>query len=191
MRPEVADVLSKIIDSEDTTVGGGSASALSGAMAGGMIAMVAKLSRKKPVNFSAEQYDAIAAECDALAEKLQQGCVNDTQAYCMIVDAFKLPKGTEAEKAARSAAVQTAAIQAAEVPRDNAYLNARVYELGSSLLGNSNPACHSDLSSALYLSQSGVKDCVLNIQANLGMIKDEAVKSAFKDDMLSLLLKVI
>ena len=191
MRPEVADVLSKIIDSENTTVGGGSASALSGAMAGGMIAMVAKLSRKKPVNFSVEQYDAIAAECDALAEKLQQGCVNDTQAYCMIVDAFKLPKGTEAEKAARSAAVQAAAIQAAEVPRDNAYLNARVYELGSSLLGNSNPACHSDLSSALYLSQSGVKDCVLNIQANLGMIKDEAVKSAFKDDMLSLLLKVI
>lgn len=191
MRPEVADVLSRIIDSEDTTVGGGSASALSGAMAGGMIAMVAKLSRKKPVNFSVEQYDAIAAECDALAEKLQQGCVNDTQAYCMIVDAFKLPKGTEAEKAARSTAVQTAAIQAAEVPRDNAYLNARVYELGSSLLGNSNPACHSDLSSALYLSQSGVKDCVLNIQANLGMIKDEAVKSAFKDDMLSLLLKVI
>ena len=104
MRPEVADVLSKIIDSEDTTVGGGSASALSGAMAGGMIAMVAKLSRKKPVNFSVEQYDAIAAECDALAEKLQQGCVNDTQAYCMIVDAFKLPKGTEAEKAARSEA---------------------------------------------------------------------------------------
>ena len=191
MRPEVADVLSKIIDSENTTVGGGSASALSGAMAGGMIAMVAKLSRKKPVNFSVEQYDAIAAECDALAEKLQQGCVNDTQAYCMIVDAFKLPKGTEAEKAARSAAVQAAAIKAAEVPRDNAYLNARVYELGASLLGNSNPACHSDLSSALYLSQSGVKDCVLNIQANLGMIKDEAVKSAFKDDMLSLLLKVI
>ena len=191
MRPEVADVLSKIIDSEDTTVGGGSASALSGAMAGGMIAMVAKLSRKKPVNFSVEQYDAIAAECDTLAEKLQQGCVTDTQAYCMIVDAFKLPKGTEAEKAARSAAVQAAAIKAAEVPRDNAYLNARVYELGSSLLGNSNPACHSDLSSALYLSQSGVKDCVLNIQANLGMIKDEAVKSAFKDDMLSLLLKVI
>lgn len=191
MRPEVADVLSKIIDSEDTTVGGGSASALSGAMAGGMIAMVAKLSRKKPVNFSVEQYDAIAAECDALAEKLQQGCVNDTQAYCMIVDAFRLPKGTEAEKAARSAAVQATAIKAAEVPRDNAYLNARVYELGSSLLGNSNPACHSDLSSALYLSQSGVKDCVLNIQANLGMIKDEAVKSAFKDDMLSLLLKVI
>ena len=126
MKESVSEVLSKIIDSDDTTVGGGSASALSGAMAAGMIAMVAKLSKKKPVNFTVEQYDAIAEECDRLAEQLQEGCVRDTEAYCMIVDAFKLPKGTDEEKAARSAAVQAAATQAARVPRDNARLNARV-----------------------------------------------------------------
>lgn len=191
MKPEVIDVLSKIIDSDNTTVGGGSASALSGAMAAGMISMVAKLSKKNPVNFTVAQYDAIASECDALAEKLQQGCVNDTEAYCMIVDAFKLPKSTDEEKAVRSAAVQAAAVRAAEVPRDNALLDLRVYELGMSLKGNSNPACLSDLTSALYLAEGGVKDCVLNIQANLGMIKDEAVKASLKDDMLSLLLKII
>lgn len=191
MKPEVIEVLSKIIDSDNTTVGGGSASALSGAMAAGMISMVAKLSKKNPVNFTVEQYDTIASECDELAEKLQQGCVSDTEAYCMIVDAFKLPKNTDEEKAARSAAVQAAAVQAARVPRDNALLNLRVYELGMMLKGNSNPACLSDLTSALYLSQGGVKDCVLNIQANLGMIKDEAVKAELKDDMLSLLLKII
>lgn len=191
MKPEVTEVLSKIIDSDDTTVGGGSASALSGAMAAGMISMVAKLSKKKPVNFTVEQYDAISAECDALAEQLQQGSVNDTLAYRMIVDAFKLPKGTDEEKAARSAAVQAAAIKAAEVPRDNARLNARVHQLGAMLRGNSNPACLSDLTSALYLAEGGVKDCVLNIQANLGMIKDEATRSALKEDMLELLLQVI
>lgn len=191
MIPEVTAVLDKIIDSNDTTVGGGSASALSGAMAAGMIAMVAKLSKKKPVNFTQEQYDAIASECDQLALQLQQGCVSDTQAYCMIVDAFKLPKNTDEEKAARSAAVQAAAIKAAEVPRDNARLNARVHELGVMLRGNSNPACGSDLTSALYLSEGGVKDCVLNIQANLSLIKDEAVKAALKDDMLELLLQTI
>lgn len=191
MKPEVTEVLSKIINSDDTTVGGGSASALSGAMAAGMISMVAKLSKKKPVNFTVEQYDAISAECDALAEQLQQGSVNDTLAYRMIVDAFKLPKGTDEEKAARSAAVQAAAIKAAEVPRDNARLNARVHQLGAMLRGNSNPACLSDLTSALYLAEGGVKDCVLNIQANLGMIKDEATRSALKEDMLELLLQVI
>lgn len=191
MKPEVTEVLSKIIDSDDTTVGGGSASALSGAMAAGMISMVAKLSKKKPVNFTVEQYDAISAECDALAEQLQQGSVNDTLAYRMIVDAFKLPKGTDEEKAARSAAVQAAATKAAEVPRDNARLNARVHQLGAMLRGNSNPACLSDLTSALYLAEGGVKDCVLNIQTNLGMIKDEATRSALKEDMLELLLQVI
>lgn len=191
MNSGVAEVLNKIIDSDDTTVGGGSASALSGAMAAGMISMVAKLSKKKPVNFTVEQYDAIASECDELAEQLQQGCINDTLAYCMIVDAFKLPKDSDQEKAARSAAIQAAATKAAEVPRDNARLNARVHELGASLKGNSNPACLSDLTSALYLAEGGVKDCVLNIQANLGMIKDEATRVALKEDMLDLLLQVI
>ncbi len=191
MNSGVVEVLNKIIDSDDTTVGGGSASALSGAMAAGMISMVAKLSKKKPVNFTVEQYDEIASECDELAEQLQQGCINDTLAYCMIVDAFKLPKDSDQEKAARSAAIQAAATKAAEVPRDNARLNARVHELGASLKGNSNPACLSDLTSALYLAEGGVKDCVLNIQANLGMIKDEATRVALKEDMLDLLLQVI
>lgn len=188
---KVMEVIEKLLDSDDTTVGGGSASALSGAMAAGMIGMVAKLSRKKPVRYTAEQYEEIAAECDMLAEQLKQGCIRDTQAYQMIVDAFRLPKTTEEEKAARSAAVQAAAIKAAEVPRDNARLNARVHELGTMLKGNSNPACLSDLTSAIYLSEGGVKDCVLNIQANLGMIRDETVTAALKEDMLELLLQII
>jgi len=191
MIPGAADILSKIIDSDDTTTGGGSASALSGAMAAGMISMVAKLSKKKPVNFTVEQYDAIAAECDELAEQLQLGAISDTQAYSLIVDAFKLPKENDAQAATRNAAVQDAAIKAAEVPRDNARMNARVHELGTLLKGNSNPACLSDLQSAIYLSEQGVKDCVLNMQANLDMIKDDAVKSALKEDMLNLLLQVI
>lgn len=191
MNLDVATVLDKIMDSDDTTVGGGSASALSGAMAAGMISMVAKLSKKKPVNFTPEQYDAIAAECDELSARLRQGCVDDTLAYRMIVNAFRLPKDTESDKAARAAAVQTAAIRAAEVPLSNARLNARVYELGAMLRGNSNPACLSDLTSALYLAQGGVKDCVLNIQANLGMIKDESVQTRMKDAMLELLLQAI
>ena len=70
-------------------------------------------------------------------------------------------------------------------------LNARVHELGAMLKGNSNPACLSDLTSALYLSEGGVKDCVLNIQATLGMIKDEKAQAELKEDMLALLLQVI
>lgn len=191
MKFEVVEVLSKILDSNDTTVGGGSASALTGAMAASMIGMVAKLSKKKPVNFTEQQYDAIAAECELLSEQLQQGSIDDTLAYCGIVNAFKLPNATEDNKQIRRAAIQAAAIHAAEVPLDNARLSARVYELGNTLLANSNPGCVSDLQSALYLSRSGVKDCVLNIQANLMLIKNQPTQSSLKEDMLSLLLKVI
>ena len=102
----------------------------------------------------------------------------------MIVDAFKLPKGTDEEKAARRAAVEAAATRAAEVPLENGRLNARVYELGVQLRGNSNPACLSDLTSALYLAQGGVKDCVLNIK------KEETIAS-LKEAMLELLLQAI
>lgn len=191
MNQETINPLGKILDSCDTTVGGGAASAFSGAMAAGMIGMVARLSAKKPVNFTVEQYQSIAEECDSLCEKLQQGSIEDMKAYTLIVDAFKLPKDTDEAKAARSKAIQAAAQRAAEVPRDNARMNARIHELGAMLKGNSNPACLSDLTSALYLSETGLKDCVLNINANLGMIKDETVRTALKDEMLDLLLQAI
>ena len=191
MNSKVYEVLDKITDSDDTTVGGGCASALSGAMAAGMLSMVAKLSKKKPVNITEEQYDAIITELEPRRQQLLEGWVDAPEAYCMIVDAFKLPKGTDEEKAARRAAVEAAATRAAEVPLENGRLNARVYELGVQLRGNSNPACLSDLTSALYLAQGGVKDCVLNINANLGLIKKEETIASLKEAMLELLLQAI
>ena len=92
MNEALISVMERIFDSEDTTVGGGAASALSGAMAAGMIGMVARLSAKKPVNLTVEEYGEIAEECDKLTAQLQQGAVNDMLAYRKIVDAFRLPK---------------------------------------------------------------------------------------------------
>ena len=168
------DVFNKVVDSDDFTDGGGSASALAGAMAAGMASMVAKLSMAKPVNLTQEEYTAMSKELDELAQTLLKGSEQDTEAYCMIKDAFALPKSTDEEKEVRKQAVRDAAYQAALVPKNNGYNNKRVYELVCRLEGSSNPACLSDLMSAKYLSESGVKGCVLNIQANLSMIKDEA-----------------
>lgn len=167
------DVFEKVVDSDDFTVGGGSASALAGAMAAGMVSMVAKLSMAKPVNLTVEEYEAISAEADELAKKLLKGSEKDTEAYCMIKDAYALPKSTDEEKELRKQAVRDAAYQAALVPKNNGYDDKRVFELACRLEGSSNPNCLSDLLSAKYLSESGVKGCILNIQANLSMIKDE------------------
>ena len=188
MQDNVDLIVSKLLDSDDTTVGGGAGSALTAAMAASIVSMVAKLSRKKPVHLTVEEYEHIAAESDQLSQLLQKGCVED---YCGIVEAFKMPKGSDPEKNARRQAVEAAAVHAAEVPRDNGRLAAKVLELGMKLKGNSNPACLSDLMCAIFLSQSAIKDCALNVEANLSMIKDGAVSGSLRNDMLELFLLAV
>nr|WP_312578985.1 cyclodeaminase/cyclohydrolase family protein [Sedimentibacter sp.] len=177
------EILKKVIDSDDFTVGGGSASAIAGAMASGMISMVSKLSMQKPVKLTVEEYEGISQEADGLAVKLLKGAEDDTKAYCMIKDAYAMPKNTIEEKQLRTKAIREAGKIAAEIPRDNGYRCKRANELALLLIGQSNAACSSDLYSALYLSDAGVKGCILNIEANLSLIKDEKILENLKNDI--------
>ena len=167
------DVFNKVIDADNTTVGGGSASALSGAMAAGMIGMVAKLSKNKDFGLSDETYDTIALEAEELVQVLLKGSEEDEAAYSGIVAAYRMPKDTERAVEARRRAIREAGYQAALVPRNNGYRNLRVYRLAKRLEGNSNPACASDLLIGRDLAALGVRGCVMNIEANLSMIKDQ------------------
>lgn len=176
-------ILGEIIDSDNYTVGGGSASAIAGAMAAGIVSMVSKLSVKKPVELTAEEYGKISGQADELAKQLLQGAEDDKKAYCMIKEAYALPKNTEEEKLLRSKAICDAGRKAAEVPSANGYLNKKVNELCRLLISRSNPAAGSDLYSALYLSDAGIKGCILNIKANLPLIKDDNVIRSFMSDI--------
>src|SRR6056297_2743340 len=109
-------VLEKVIDANDFTVGGGSASALAGAMGAGMVAMVARLSIDKDYGLSNKKYEEIISEAEKLAKKLSAGAKKDTEAFCEIKTAYSLPKETESDKKKRSSAIQDAAILAATVP---------------------------------------------------------------------------
>lgn len=180
------DIFDMVVNSDDFTAGGGSASALVGAMAGGMVSMVAKLSHAKPVNLTVEEYEAVEKEADALAKDLLRGSEQDNEAYCMIKSAYGLPKETDEEKEVRKQAIRNAAYQAALVPKQNGERNKKVYQLACKLEGSSNANCLSDLLSAKYLSHSGVKGCILNIEANLSMIKDEQRTKEMEDAIKSL-----
>ncbi|MEA4847860.1 MAG: cyclodeaminase/cyclohydrolase family protein, partial [Clostridiaceae bacterium] len=61
--------------------------------------------------------------------------------------------------------------------------NKEVNELCLSLIDNSNPAAASDLYSALYLSEAGIKGCIQNIKVNLPLIKDDNAIQAFVKDI--------
>lgn len=167
------DMLDKIIDSDNTTVGGGASSALVGAMAAGMIAMVSKLSAKKGYGLSGEEYRAIAAELDDLAIELMAGSKRDEEAFILLMSAYKLPKNNDEEKSIRTDAIHRGSVLASNVPKENGFMCLRVYELGRSLLGKSNPNAESDLLIAMELAKVGVYGCILNIRANFSGISDK------------------
>lgn len=175
------EVLELILDSNNFTVGGGSSSALAGAMAAGLAGMVARLSLKKPVVLTVLDYEKLIGEADTLAKKLEEGARKDTEAYLLIKSAYALPKESEEQKQVRAKAISDAGVAAASVPRENALMCKQVYEIATTLLNRSNPAAYSDLASAVFLSRSGVKGCLLNIEANLSLIKDDAVIELFQE----------
>ncbi|MDL2226779.1 cyclodeaminase/cyclohydrolase family protein [Deltaproteobacteria bacterium OttesenSCG-928-M10] len=176
------EVLDLILDTEDATVGGGSAAALSGAMGAGLIGMVARLSKGKNYGLSDDEYNDIERQCRELRQALLDGCVADTEGYGAIVAAFKLPK----ENADRRAAIEAAGIKAAAAPRDNGRRCRAVHMLGLRLKDRSNSAAGSDLMYGTELAALGVAGCVANIEANLGLIKDEKTVAGFKADIQEL-----
>ncbi|WP_422484574.1 cyclodeaminase/cyclohydrolase family protein [Gudongella sp. DL1XJH-153] len=168
------DIMELILDTDDVTVGGGSASALSGALACGLIGMVCKLSTKKDYGIAPERQLEIAKELEDIRDRLLTGIVDDANAYGVIIDAFKLPKETDEEKEERKKAIANAGVVGATAPMENAKLCRRVYEIGIELDGKSNPNCNSDLVIGYELAKDGTNGCILNIEANLPLVKDEA-----------------
>ena len=173
-------IMDQIIDSKDFTTGGGSASAMAGAMAAGLVAMVARLSMNKQYGLCDEKYEEIAQEADIIAQDLLLGAKQDAQAYMLIKKAYMLPKDTEDEKKIRRQIIQNAGIEAASVPMGNAIKCKKIYKFCCMLKGKSNPNASSDLLGAEGLSKAGVEGCVLNIEANLSLIKDENIRMEFK-----------
>jgi formiminotetrahydrofolate cyclodeaminase len=173
-------ILDLILDSRDVTVGGGSASALAGAMAAGLAGMVARLSTGKEYGLTDEQYLTLAERVDSLARDLGDGSVRDSEAYLQIKQAYALPKGTPEEKAARGDAIQRAGIAVATVPLENARKCRMVSQACAQLKGKSNPNTASDLQVAEQFSRAGMQGCLLNVFANLPLIKDSAIRAGFE-----------
>jgi formiminotetrahydrofolate cyclodeaminase len=178
--------LDLILDTQDVTVGGGSASAVSAAMAAGLIGMVARLSTKKDYGLSAEAHLEVAERCDVLAPALMQGSLDDMAAFAMIKAAFGMPKETEEDRQARAKAINDAAVQAALTPYENAKKALEVLELGRKIKNVSNPAAGSDLLIGLQLSEIGVKGCIMNMEANMPLIKDAGQIEALKNYIIQL-----
>lgn len=164
----------KVLDPSDDQTGGGTASAVAGAMAAGLAGMVARLSVGREGLEPEPYYREIDAEAQVLTGSLMEGGVEDSEAFGAVMRAFTLPKCTDEEKAARSTAIQDAMVGATRVPLENAERCARVLDLVERLRDRSNPNASSDLEVAGALARTALEGCLANVAINLESLKDEA-----------------
>jgi formiminotetrahydrofolate cyclodeaminase len=159
--------------SAEPVPGGGSASAVAGAIAASLVAMVAGLStgRAKYELYQSTIERALEAGQRSRARMLSLAD-QDAAAYAAFSAAMKLPRGTESDDAARQGAMRTAARGASEVPMDVVReANALMAEV-ESLAGRSNLNAASDLNVAALLIEAAARGAAANVMINLPMVDD-------------------
>jgi formiminotetrahydrofolate cyclodeaminase len=161
------------IRSASPTPGGGSAAALAGAMGASLVAMVAGL----PKNTAATEEDAqrlraAGERCAALAADLERLVDVDSAAYELVMAAYKRPKATDDDKAARTAAIQAAFREAIAAPLAVMRASAAAAEQAVVVAGLGNPSAASDLEVGVELLNAALRGARLNVDVNLESVKD-------------------
>ena len=167
--------------SPQPTPGGGSASALAAAVGASLLAMVAGLG--KPRADTDEQRGRLHAagdRCATLSDRLSGLMDEDTAAYDAVVAAFRLPKGTDAERSARSIRIQEALRGATEVPLEVMRACADALQQGAVVSDFGNPNARSDAQVGLELLRTGLRGARLNVDINLESLKDAAYVAAVR-----------
>ena len=174
--------------SADPTPGGGSAAALVGATGASLLAMVAGMPKSR--TNAAEERTALN---DALRQLLAHRWFliklidRDALAYDLVIEAFRLPKGTDEEKAARRAAVQQATLIATEVPLETIRACVEAMRAGRATAAHGNPNAASDVKVGYRLLMAAAEGARDNVEINLGGLTDAAVQSRIRDAATALM----
>lgn len=169
--------------SESPAPGGGSIAAYMGVLAASLGAMVANLSsHKKGWDDKWEYFSAYAEQGQASMTKLLGLVDEDTAAFNKIMDAFALPKATDAEKSARSEAIQAATLYATKVPLWTMKAAYATFDLIKAMAANGNPNSVSDAGVAALAARSAVLGGFLNVKINAAGLKNKAMAESMVDE---------
>ncbi len=161
------------VQAREPTPGGGSVSAVVGALAASLGVMTAQFTLGR------EEFAAVAGDVERLRGELANASAallaladDDARAYDAFSSAQKLAKATVEEKKTRKAAMQEALRRAADVPLAGMRACRDVLGLLRELLPKSNPHLASDVGTGAHLALAALHGCRLNVQVNLASLQD-------------------
>ncbi|MEZ4713054.1 MAG: cyclodeaminase/cyclohydrolase family protein [Caldilineaceae bacterium] len=174
---------------KQSTPGGGGAAALTGSQAAALVSMVLNFTVgvKKYADVE-EEMQGYLRQSEALRQQLLQLADEDVEAFAAVSACYGMPRATDAEKAARTAALQNALKGAAQTPFKTAQASLEVMKLAGPVGAKGNVNIASDAATALYLANAALKSAIVNVNINLKFIKDDAFVaewSARRDALLA------
>jgi len=174
--------------SADPTPGGGSAAALVGATGASLLAMVAGMPKSR-TNAAEERtaLDQAHRELLTVRHALVALIDRDSAAYDLVIAAFRRPKGTDEEKAARRAAVQDATRVATEVPLETIQVCVAAMRAGRAAAAHGNPSAASDVKVGYRLLMAAAESARDNVDINLGGLADTALQAAIRAEATQLM----
>lgn len=160
--------------SESPAPGGGSISAYAGAMGAALATMVANLSsHKRGWDDRCPEFSDWAEKGQAIKDELLFLVDEDTESFNRIMDAFRLPKGSDAEKAARKQAIQDATKYAIQVPFRVMEVSHSAMPLIRYMVEHGNPNSVTDAGVAALCIRTAVMGAFMNVKINAGDLEDK------------------
>ena len=156
------------------TPGGGSAAALAGAVGASLLAMVAAMPKTKtgtPEERAA--LDEVLPKVLAARDRLRQLIDEDAASYDAVVAAYRLPKSTDDEKAARKEAVAKAMQGATDVPMETMRQSHGLIKLVRVIAENGNQNAKSDVTVGMQLAMAAMGGAFLNVHTNVQGLADQ------------------
>lgn len=148
------------------TPGGGSVSALSGALSASLVAMVAGLSSKKG-KAKQKGMEEIRKKALTIQKRLFQAMDEDLKSFDAVIKAFRLPRGSEKERLHRVREIQKAYQNATLTPQLVCQQSIQLLEYSKTLVLKGNPNAMSDAGVAAFLADAALAGGLLNIGINL------------------------
>jgi formiminotetrahydrofolate cyclodeaminase len=179
------------LSSSKPTPGGGSASALSGAMGAALASMVCRLTLDKDEYADVRQEIAdLLEQTENLRQRFQQLMQEDIEAYGKLSEIFKMPHETREEREARSHAIQEQLVQAALVPLEVAESAADLMQACLRISQIGNPKVLSDVATGSMLASSAGAGAAWMVRINLKSLKDLELVTALGERLSSALDRI-